>query len=271
MSRLSKAGEFSGADEDAREHRAVQAAGIGIAQRGMIAAEQVEAVGQRVFGGVGKGVVGAAGDDAGEQQVGEEAVPGDLAEADDDADAGESADLGGEVDGTVANLLGCGLVAGRGAADDGGDPGMAQAESIVAGDGPGFAGEAELVEHGIHEIAGAVAGEGATGAVCAVGSGGEAEDEHAGARITETGHRARPVDVILVGSAAGFSDASAIVAQAGTEFAADDRVANAVQIRRGSWKLGQNLRQMNLGLREAPPGRPGLTAEKLQTLRPPHR
>ena len=93
----------------------------------MVAAEQAEAVGEGVFGAVGEGVVGSAGDDAGVEQMGEVAVPGDFAEADDDADAGEGLDLGGEMLGAVADLLGEGLVAGRGAADDGGDPGVAEA------------------------------------------------------------------------------------------------------------------------------------------------
>jgi hypothetical protein len=35
---------------------------------------------------------------------------------------------------------------------------VAQAEAVVAGDGAGFAGEAELVKHRIHEVAGAVSG-----------------------------------------------------------------------------------------------------------------
>jgi len=220
--------EFPGTDEDAGEHRAVQASGVGVAQRGVVAAKQVEAGGQGVLGGVGKAVIGAAGDDAGLQQVGEEAVPGDLAEADDDADAWQRVDLGRQVDTAVANLLGRGLVAGRGAADDGTDPGVAKAEAVVAGDGAGLGGEAELVEDRVHEAAGAIAGKGAAGAVGSVGAGSEAEDEDAGAGIAEAGDGARPVIVVLVGAAAGLADAGAVFAQAGTELAGDDRVADAV-------------------------------------------
>jgi hypothetical protein len=139
------------------------------------------------------------------QQVREVAVPGDLAEADDDADLGQRGDLGGQMRRAVADLLGGGLVAGRGAADDGADPGLAQLEAVVAGDGAGFAGEAELVQDGIHEVAGAVAGEGAAGAVGSVGSGGEAEDEDAGARVAEAGHRFGPVFLVAVGFAAGLA------------------------------------------------------------------
>ena len=222
--------EFQGAGEDAGEHGSVQASGIGVAQRGMVAAKQVEVVGQGVLGGVGKAVVGAAGDDAGVQQVGQEAVPGDLAEANDDADAGQRVDLGRQVDTAVANLLGCGLVAGRGAADDRANPGVAEAEAIVAGDGAGLGGEAELVEDRVHEVARAIAGKRAAGAVGSVGAGSEAEDQHTGAGIAEAGDRARPVIVVLVGAAAGLADAGAVVAQAGAELAGDDRVADAVLV-----------------------------------------
>jgi hypothetical protein len=103
------------------------------------------------------------------------------------------------------------------------------------------------VEDGIHEVAGTVAGKGAASAVGAVGSRGQAEDENAGAGIAEAGHGAGPVDVILVGAAAGFADAATIFAQAGAEFAAEDRLTDAVQIRRGRWKLSQNPGQWNLG------------------------
>jgi hypothetical protein len=126
---------------------------------------------------------------------------------------------------------------------------VAQAEAVVAGDGAGFAGEAELVKHRIHEVAGAVSGERAAGSVCAVGAGSEAEYEDAGAGIAETRDRAGPVFMILIGAAAGVAYAGTVLAQAGTQFAGDDRVADAVQVRRGSWKLGESLRQRNLGLR----------------------
>ena len=215
----------------------------------MVAAEEVEAVGELIFGGVGEGVVGAAGDDSREQEVCEVAVPGDLAEADDDADAGECADLGREVDGAVANLLGRGLVPGRRAADNRGDPRVAQAQAVVAGDGAGLGGEAEFVEHGVHEVAGAVSGKGAAGAVGSVSAGGEAEDEQAGAGVTEAGDRARPILVVLVGAAAGLADASAVVAEAGTELAGDDRVADVVGIGGGIRKLTQGFGR--LGLRGA--------------------
>ena len=224
-----QAGEFAGAYEDSEEHGAGEAAGVGVTQRGMVAGEEAQAVGQGVFGSVGEGVVGFFLDDAGVEEVGEVAVEGDLAEADDDSDAGEGLDFSGEMLGAVADLLGEGLVAGRGAADDGGDPGVAETEAVVAGDGAGFGGEAEVVEDGVHEVAGAVSGEGAAGAVGTVGAGGESKDEDAGFGIAEAGDGAGPVGLVLVGAAAGFADAAAVVAQTGAAFAGGDGVVNLLK------------------------------------------
>ena len=236
-------GEFSGADEDMRKHGAVQATGVGVAQRRMVAAEQMQAVGQRVLCGVREAVVGAASNDACGEQVGEEAVPRDLAKADDHADAGQRVDLGCEVDGAVANFLRCGLISRGRAANDRGNPGVAEAEAVVAGDGSWLVGEAEFVQNGVHEVSRAIAGEWAARGIGAVGSGGEAEDEDAGAGIAETGDGAGPVFMILVGAAPGFANAGAVVAQAGTELAGDDRVPDAVRMVRRNWKLAQNLRR----------------------------
>jgi hypothetical protein len=162
--------------------------------------------------------------------VSEEAIPGDFAETDNDADAGQRRDFRGQVHSAVANLLGCGLVAGRGTANDGGDPRVTQAQAIVAGDGAIFRGEAELMQYGIHEIAGAVAREGAAGAIRTMRSGSEAQNQHAGAGITEAGDRPRPVIVVTVGCSARLTNMSTVGTQAGAEAARDDRFANAVKI-----------------------------------------
>ena len=74
---------------------------------------------------------------------------------------------------------------------------MSQLEAVVAGDGAGFAGEAEFVEDGVHEVAGAVAGEGSAGAVGSVGAGGEAEDEDSGAGVAKARNGAGPVGLVL--------------------------------------------------------------------------
>ena len=235
VSLLLQPGEFAGADEDAGEHRAVEAAGIGITQGRVVAAEQMQAVGQHVFGGMGEAVVGAAGDDTAEQQVGEEAVPGDLAEADDDADHGQHFNLRREMQGAVPDLLRRRLVAGRRAADDRGDPGVTKLEAVVAGDGAGLRGKAELVQDGVHKVAGAVSGEGAASTVGAVGSRRQAEDEDARAGIAEAGDGARPVGLVHVGAAAGLADANAVFAQARAEFAGDDGFPDLSQAGHTRW------------------------------------
>jgi hypothetical protein len=225
-----EAGEFAGADEDAGEHDPIEAAGVGVAEGRVVAAKKLEPVGQGVLGAVGEGVVGAAHDLATKQEVSEEAVPRDFSEAHDDSDLRQSLDLGGQMSCAVANLPRGGLVSGGCAADDRGDPRVAEAEAVVAGDGVWLGGEAEFVEDGIHEISGAIAGEGAPGAVGSVSSGGEAEDENAGLRVAEAGNGTGPVGVVDVGAAAGFADAGAVFAEPGAEFTASDRFADAEQI-----------------------------------------
>lgn len=200
----------------------------------------MEAVGQKIVSAVRKTVLGFASDDAGLKQEGEVAVEGDFAEADDDANARESLDFIGEVGAAVADLLRLGLVAGWGAANDGGDPGVTEFKAVVAGDGAGFAGEAELMEDGIHEVARAIAGEGTAGAVGSVSSWGETEDEDAGAGVTEAGDGASPVGLVLVRAALGFADAAAVVAQPGATLTGDDRSVNLLEEWRRNLCVGGN-------------------------------
>jgi hypothetical protein len=85
------------------------------------------------------------------------------------------------------------------------------------------------VEDWVHEVAGAIAGKGAAGAVGSVGPGSQAKDEDAGFRITEAGDRASPIGLVEVGAAPGFADATAVVAKAGATFARDDGVVNLLE------------------------------------------
>jgi hypothetical protein len=82
-------------------------------------------------------------------------------------------------------------------------------------------GETEAVQDGIHELAGCVSGEGTAGAVAAVGSGRESEDDHPGPRIAEAGNRLGPVNVIEIGAALLGSNALPVFDEAGTTHAAD--------------------------------------------------
>lgn len=88
------------------------------------------------------------------------------------------------------------------------------------------------MEDGIHEGSRSVAGEGAAGPIGAVSAGSKAQNKNAGARVSESGNRARPVGLVLIGAAAGFADATAIVAKAGTTVALDDGVVDLLQNRR---------------------------------------
>ena len=180
---------------------------------------------------MGETVRGARGDGAHVEQVRQVAVEGDLAQADDDADAGEGGELGVRCSGQLRISCGAGL-----------SPGGAQrtTEAIQASrslrpsfamDGAGLVGEAELVEDGVHEVAGAVAGEGAAGAIGTVGSGSEAEEENAGAGVAEAGNGPRPVGLVDVGAAAGFADGGTVGAEARTALAEDDVLPDLLKLR----------------------------------------
>jgi hypothetical protein len=231
-------GQFPCLQEYPGEHGAVEAAGVGVPQGWVVCGQEMQAIGKAIAGAVGEAVFRFALDDAGVEQVGEIAVEGDLSQADDDTDARQGVNLIGEVGGAVANLLGMGLVAGRGAANDGGNPGVAELQAIFAGDGAGFGGEAELVQDGIHEVAGAVAGEGTAGAIGSVGAGGEAEDEDAGAGVAKAGYGAGPVGLVLVGASLGFADAAAVFAKAGAALTGDDGLMNLLEELRRSLCVG---------------------------------
>ena len=76
---------------------------------------------------------------------------------------------------------------------------------------------------------GALAGEGTAGTVGPVGAGSESKDQDAGARISEAGDGTRPVGLVLVGAAAGFSDSAAIVPESRAAFAGDDGLVNLLE------------------------------------------
>jgi len=158
-------------------------------------------------------------------------IEGDLSEADHDADARKRLDLSREMDGAVANLSWLGLVAGRGAADDGGYPGVAKPEPVVAVKSAGFAGQAEFVQDGVHEVAGAVTSEGAAGTVRAMGARRETQDEDAGAWIAEAGNGTSPVGLVKIGAAFRFSDSLTVFTETRAKVAGNDRFANLLQER----------------------------------------
>jgi hypothetical protein len=230
--------EFSCAEKDAGEHGAAEAAGVGVTQGRVVRGQKVEAVGENVIHSMSEAVGRFASDDARMQKMRQVAIEGDLSETDDDADARKRLDFAGEMCGAVANLLRLRLVAGRSAADDGGDPGVAEFETIVAVGGAGFAGQAKFVQDRVHEVAGAIASKGAAGSVRSVGAGRKAQNEDASAGVTEAGNGARPVGLVQVGTTFGLADALTVFAQARTEVTGDNRFANLLQQWRRTLNVG---------------------------------
>ncbi len=117
---------------------------------------------------------------------------------------------------------GVGLSPGGGAADDRANPYLAQLEAVVAAGGGGLAGKAELVEDRVHEVSGAVAGEGTAGAVGSVSAWRETHDENACIGVAEPGHRLGPVLLVTVGFATRLADAANVVDEARTTSAIGD-------------------------------------------------
>jgi hypothetical protein len=163
------------------------------------------------------------------KQVGKISVEGDLSKTNDDADTRQSLNLIREVGGAVTNLLGLGLVAWWSTANDGGNPGMAKLQSIIAIDGAGLGGKAKLMQDGIHEVARAIAGKGAASTVGSMCAGRETEDQNACARVTEARNGPGPVGLVQVGTTLRFADAAAVVTKAGTAFTGDDGITNLMK------------------------------------------
>ena len=120
-------------------------------------------------------------------------LPRERAEADHHARRPDELELALQPRRAALALLRQRLVRRRRAADRGGDPAVAQRQAVVAVLGGRLVGEAGAVQRGEQEVARAVAGEDAAGAVGAVRGRRQAEDQHARRRVAEAGDRAAPV------------------------------------------------------------------------------
>jgi hypothetical protein len=187
----------------------------------VVGGEEDDSVGEGVFGGVGEEVGGLAGDDGLVVEEFEVGVEGNFAEGNDDLEFGEGGEFAVGVYGAVGEFGGKGLVVGRGTADGGGDPHIAKTETVVAIERGWLGGESEAVEDRVHEFGGGVSGERTTGAIAAVGSGGEAEDEDAGVGIAKAGNGARPVFAGKVGATLFAANALTVFDEAGATTAGD--------------------------------------------------
>jgi hypothetical protein len=85
------------------------------------------------------------------------------------------------------------------------------------------------VQDGIHEVAGAVAGEGAAGAVGSVSAGGEAENEDTGAWIAEARNGAGPVGLVDVGAPFGLTYVAAVSTKTGAAFTGNYGLVNLLE------------------------------------------
>jgi len=83
------------------------------------------AIGQNIVGCMSETIGGFSLDDALRKKIRHVAVKGDFAETDDDAELVQLAELSGQMNGAVANLLRRRLVPRRSAANHRSDPGMA--------------------------------------------------------------------------------------------------------------------------------------------------
>lgn len=93
------------------------------------------------------------------------------------------------------------------------------------------------MERAVEELAGAVAGEHATGAVGSMGTGSEAHDQQARGRISKRRDGLTPVLPVVPGAAFSDRDGAAVLCEARAPFAGNDlavkekKIHNAVRIR----------------------------------------
>src|SRR5687767_5048592 len=142
----------------------------------MKAAEEPYPLAEVVFDAVPEGQRAARREAADRTEHGDEPVLRDAAE-DEDGPRPEEPPLADQVLPAAADFFRQRLVRGRRAAGHGGDVAVAQLETVAACDGSGLAREPGAVEPGEQEIAGAIAGEDAAGAVAAVGGRREPHDQ----------------------------------------------------------------------------------------------
>jgi len=104
----------------------------------------------------------------------------------------------------------------------GSDVGAMELHAVVARLTGGLGGEPRAVKHAVEDVARAVAGEHAAGAVGAVRSRREPENHDVGARVAEGRHGFSPIFPVEVGATLGAGDAGDIVAEAWTETTSHD-------------------------------------------------
>ena len=115
------------------------------------------------------------------------------------------------------------------AAKGGGNISVLQFQPIAAIFRGGLIGKSGAIERLIEKISGAVAGEHAPGAICAMGGGRQSNNQQLCARIAEAGHRLAPVFPIAKGGAFLPSDHFAVVDEARAAFATNDLLVETIE------------------------------------------
>lgn len=151
----------------------------------MIARQKPPIAGDAISDIVAEDELSAGGHLSGADEMGHDAIESNLSQTHNHPEIGEGGDLLIEKRSAVGDLLGQRFVAGRGAADDGGDPGVEEAQAVATGAGSGLRGKPGAMEQGIEKSAGAVAGKGTTGAIGAVRARRQSDKEHACRRVAE--------------------------------------------------------------------------------------
>ena len=140
-------------------------------------------------------------DEAVAGQVLEVGIPRDLAEGDDDSQVWKRDDFCVEMIGAGGDFLGQGLVPGRCAANCGRDVAIAETQTVVGMTRRRDVGEPGAVQGRHQKITrcpDTIPGEDATGAICAMSSGREAQDQHSSSRVAEARHGLAPVFIVAV-------------------------------------------------------------------------
>lgn len=175
-------------------------------------------------------------------------IESDFAQGDDDIYFAQSSDFPIEKRRAVGKFLRHGLVRRWSTAHGGRNIKVLQLETVVAISGVGLVGKSGFIQHGIHEFAGCVAGEGTPGAVGAVSAGGESHDQHARIGIAEAGDWLTPILAIEISAAFHACDLLAIFDQARTARAGDNfAIKNGEPVRLSlgisRWLLARGLRR----------------------------
>lgn len=180
----------------------------------MIARQQPAVAWNAIFHAMAEEPLAAAVDLTCAQQVSDDAIETDFSQTNDHAHMRQRGDFFVEPGRAGSNFVRQGLVAGRGAANDGSDPCTDEAHAVAPVTGGGLRGKARAIEQRVEEVSRAVAGEGPASTVRSVRSGSEADEEHARVRVAERRDRFAPVFKITISAALLLGDGGAVLAKA---------------------------------------------------------